>query len=135
MLTILLATDTPSNFKALEAALAAKNLSCSHARTTGEILSAMDNAAPDLLITSENLPDMTGRKLVETIIMKNPMIHCVICSDRSPDDFHETYEGMGVLMQLPPIPGSTDAAAVIDHVDRIHRIYTPSSKPDKGTFQ
>ncbi len=62
---------------------------------------------------------MTGRKLVETIIFKNPMINCVVLSALSHDEFHEAYEGLGVLMQFPLKPDKTSALKLLDHMNRI----------------
>jgi response regulator RpfG family c-di-GMP phosphodiesterase len=58
----------------------------------------------DLVITDETLTDMSGRDLVEQVTMKSPMTNCVAASTLSPDQFHEAYEGLGVLMQLPLTP-------------------------------
>jgi response regulator RpfG family c-di-GMP phosphodiesterase len=69
------------------------------------ISQAMDQSKRvDLVITDETLTDMSGRDLVEQVTMKSPMTNCVAASKLSPDQFHEAYEGLGVLMQLPLTP-------------------------------
>lgn len=83
----------------------------------------------DLFIIDERLPDMTGRRLVENVILKNAMMNCVVLSARSHDDFHDVYEGLGVLMQFPPDPGEEQGQALLEHLDHIARIKQRAGKP------
>ncbi len=80
------------------------------------------DASYDLLITDEHLPDMTGRALVEEAITRNPLMNCVAVSTLSKKDFHEEYEGMGVLMQFSPAPGTEDVQKLLDHLDKIYSL-------------
>lgn len=67
----------------------------------------------DLLITDDALEDMTGRTLVEQVITQSPVTSCVAKSDLSEDRFHDYFEGLGVLMQLPLNPDTTDGEALV----------------------
>jgi response regulator RpfG family c-di-GMP phosphodiesterase len=67
----------------------------------------------DLVITDETLADMTGRDLVEQVIMKSPVTNCAAASALSPDRFHEVYEGLGVLMQLPLTPDAESGKELV----------------------
>ena len=67
----------------------------------------------DLVITDETLADMTGRELVEQVIMTSPMTSCAAVSTLSADEFHEAYEGYGVLMQLPPAPDAESGEKLV----------------------
>ena len=71
------------------------------------------NKPVDLVITDETLSDMTGRELVEQVIMTSPMTSCAPVSTLSADEFHETYEGFGVLMQLPPNPDAESGETLV----------------------
>lgn len=75
-------------------------------KTVLEILSQAQGQGRrvDLVITDETLPDMSGKTLVEQVTMKSPMTNCAAASALSPDQFHDFYEGLGVLMQLPLDP-------------------------------
>lgn len=72
-----------------------------------------------LVVAGEALADMDARKLVEQVVMYNPMVHCVVASGLSPKDFHELYEGLGVLMQLPPSPGEEAAAGLMERLEKV----------------
>jgi len=47
------------------------------------------------------------------------MTNCVATSALSPEDFHETFEGFGVLMQLPLKPNTQDAQNLVTHLNKI----------------
>ena len=63
----------------------------------------------DLVVTDEELSDMTGLELVGRLLSVNPMINCAAVSHLSPGKFHEASEGLGLMAQLPPHPGRGDA--------------------------
>ncbi|MDT8378212.1 MAG: hypothetical protein RQ739_04910 [Desulfotignum sp.] len=67
----------------------------------------------DLVITDETLADMSGRDLVKQVTMKSPMTHCVAASTLSPDQFHEAYEGLGVLMQVSLTPDAESGEKLV----------------------
>jgi CheY-like chemotaxis protein len=69
--------------------------------------------AIDLVITDETLTDMSGRNLVEQVIMKSPVTNCVAASALSSDQFHEKFEGLGVLMQLPLTPDAESGKELV----------------------
>lgn len=75
-----------------------------------------------LVIVDENLPDMPGRTFIEKVVMKNPMTNCVVASSLSSKKFHEVYEGLGVLMQLPAVPGKKHAQKLIEHLKLIFQL-------------
>jgi hypothetical protein len=67
----------------------------------------------DLLITDETLADMSGRDLVEQVIMKSPVTGCAAVSTLPSDRFHDVYEGLGVLMPLPPEPDAESGKELV----------------------
>lgn len=71
------------------------------------------------MIVDGNLPGENTRDLVEKVVMQHPMVNCVATSALSPEDFHETFEGLGVLMQLPIKPDEQDAARLVIHLNKI----------------
>jgi DNA-binding response OmpR family regulator len=72
-----------------------------------------------LVIIDGNLPGENARDLVERVIMQAPMTNCVATSALSSEDFHETFEGLGVLMQLPLKPNDQDAQKLVTHLNKI----------------
>lgn len=80
-----------------------------------DILSqAMDQGKTiDLVITDDTLSDMSGRDLVEQVIMKSPVTGCAAASALSSERFHEAYEGLGVLMQLPLTPDAESGRTLV----------------------
>ncbi len=89
-----------------------------------EAISLINKRTIDLLIIDETMPDMTGRQFIEKIVMKNPMINCVVASPLSQEKFHEIYEGLGVLMQFPVMPGRKEGQNLLKHMERIFHLQT-----------
>lgn len=88
---------------------------------TGErALSMLMEEPSDLLIVEEMLPDMAARKFIEEVVITNPMINCVIASSLDKEVFHETYEGLGILMQLPAMPGRKETLEMIAYLKQIY---------------
>jgi len=73
----------------------------------------------DLLIADESLGDMSGIRLIENVISRNPMLNCAVVSSLPPDEFHEASEGLGILMPLPIKPGQEEADALMNHLKKI----------------
>ncbi len=132
MTHILLVSPERDVFKELEPALAQNGYSIDWTDTGERALSKLGKEKFDLFITHEVLPDMSGRNLVEKVLFVNAMMDSVILSTLSHDDFHETYEGFGVLMQFPLIPGKKDAQALLEHLNRIAGIAGKLGSPEKG---
>ncbi len=122
MTHILLVSRKKDVFNALETVFTENKMSVEWKGTAQEAVALLSEKTVDLVITDETLPDMAGKKLVETIVFKNPMIHCVVLSPLSHDQFHEAFEGLGVLMQFPLEPDEKCALELLDHMNRIARI-------------
>lgn len=83
-------------------------------------ISARGTGKPvELVIVDGNLPDENARDIVEQVIMQSPMTNCVASSSLSHKEFHEAYEGLGVLMQLPLKPNAQDAQQLVTHLNKI----------------
>ena len=116
---ILTAQKRPEDFAELIHAFKEKGIQVVSTEATEEVLSQAEIGTLDLLVLDEALPEEPGREFIGKVISKNPMLNCVIASDRSKSDFHETYEGMGVLMQIPPIPRAENAKGILDRLEKI----------------
>ncbi|WP_022664866.1 hypothetical protein [Desulfospira joergensenii] len=115
-----IAAGNRKNFSDIEPVLEKNNFVIEWA-DSGKACLAMctDKKTIDLLIVDEHLVDMTPKQLVEKAIMTNPMINCVPVSSLAPEEFHDYFEGLGVLMQLPGHPGEKDAQELISCVKKI----------------
>ena len=52
-------------------------------------LSAVSEKEFALLVADENIGDMYGLELIESVIARQPMLNCAVVSSLSPSDFHE----------------------------------------------
>ncbi len=129
MTHVLLVSRGKTVFKELEAAFSDIKITFEWTDSAQNTLSKLSKEKFDLFITEEQLPDMTARDLIEKVLFKNAMMDSVVLSALSHKDFHETYEGLGVLMQFPVMPGKGQAQDLLDHINRIARIASQTSKP------
>jgi len=110
-------------FSSVEQALIRNHMDVEWIHTAKDLLSLLSEHASGkeigLVIVDGNLPGEKTRDLIERVVMQNPMINCVATSDLSPEEFHESFEGLGVLMQLPLKPQEPDAARLVIHLNKI----------------
>jgi two-component SAPR family response regulator len=122
MISTLLISRKKSLFSDVKNVLVESLIKTAWSRTGTKALSMLSKKPVDLLIIEENLFDMTGKKFIKNVVMKNPMTNCVVASPLSPKEFHDTYEGLGVLMQLPVFPEKKDAQKLIKHLKLIFHL-------------
>jgi DNA-binding response OmpR family regulator len=119
MLNILLASRDKASMSALEAGLEENDVQTAWAESGSKALSMIIERNIDLVVTDENLGDMTGLEFIEKVVSKKPMINCAAVSALLPGDFHEATEGLGILMQLPVRPGHKYAKELLAHLKNI----------------
>ena len=129
MIHILMVSKEKIVFKELEAAFSINQITFDWTDTAQNALSLLSRGKFDLFITHEQLPDTTGRNLIEKVLFQNAMMNCVVLSALPPKDFHEAYEGLGVLMQFPLNPGEKHVLKLLEHLNLIARIASRTSKP------
>jgi DNA-binding response OmpR family regulator len=131
MTTVLLVSRQQTTFKDLEAQFSDHHITTEWVNSAEDAISQLSSKNFDLFIINENLPDMTGRQLIEKALFQNAMMNSVVLSELSHDDFHETYEGLGVLMQLPLKPQKQHCQNILDHMNKIAQI-TRQTRSIKG---
>ncbi|MBN2061802.1 MAG: hypothetical protein JW882_15435 [Deltaproteobacteria bacterium] len=90
---------------------------------TGEnALKIVSDTEIDLVVTDEDLGDMTNLEFARRLIKLSPMINCASVSGLSHDAFHEASEGLGIMWQLPVNPGKTDAERMMERLQTLTRI-------------
>lgn len=119
MIHILLAGRDRASLSVFKTALEESDTQITCPASGREALFAVSEKVFDLLITDENLNDMTGLELIESVIARQPMLNCAVVSSLSPSDFHEASEGLGILMQLPAEPGKKEADQLLEHLKKI----------------
>jgi len=122
MIKVLLVSQDKNSFFDMIDAFKSRNVQVYLAQSGTLALTMIEKTLYNLLITDEHLPDMTGRFLIEKTVTLNPLMNCVAISTLSYEDFHEEFEGMGVLMQFPPSPDAQDVQKLLDHLEKIYSL-------------
>ncbi len=124
-------------FSDLEQTLTRNHMDIEWIGTGKKLLSWLSEHPPgkpvELVIIDEEVPDYTARDLVEQVITQSPMTNCVATSALSPKKFHEAFEGLGVLMQLPIKPNESDAKRLVTQLNKILGLFIPRANADKDT--
>ncbi len=76
-------------FADIESVLAENNIKSCWSESGTNARSRLSEESIDLVIIEKNLPDMAGRQFIEKIVMKNPMINCVVASPSHEKEFHD----------------------------------------------
>ena len=114
MLRILLVSSNEESLSDLASALEGfGDMDLVRAGSGEKALAMAGNDNIDLVVTDEELTDMTGLELAGRLLSVNPMINCASVSHLSPGKFHEAGEGLGLMAQLPPHPGREDAEKLL----------------------
>lgn len=119
MLNILLAGRDKTSMAALKSGLEKNDVQTTSVETGNYALSMIAERDFDLVVTDEDLGDMTGLEFIKTVIAQNPTVNCAAVSSLLPDDFHEASEGLGILMQLPVRPGHEYSGELLEHLKNI----------------
>ncbi|RLB79403.1 MAG: response regulator [Deltaproteobacteria bacterium] len=107
---------TPHKNSLLELALAMEkhdDVELTWTESGQKALNMLSETSVDLVVTDEELGDMTGLEFAEQLLRVNPMINSAVLSSLPSDEFHEASEGLGVLAQLPLRPAKKDAEKLL----------------------
>ena len=69
--------------------------------------------SPHQVLLPEDLPVRNAKTYLTELLQVDAMINTAVCSPRSETDFHEFYEGLGVLLQLPELPTAAQAPLLV----------------------
>ena len=72
-------------------------------------LKLIKDSAIDLVITDEEIGDMSGLDFARILISLSPMTNCAALSSLPEKEFHELSEGLGLMNHLPANPERSDA--------------------------
>jgi hypothetical protein len=127
MTPVIIASSAPDRLKPFVAALeTTAGVSVKAAGTAEAALACAKTESPVLMVFDEDI-DQPVFSLVKDIMSVNALINTAVISDQPEDEFHETSEGLGILMQLPRTPAAKDAAALWDKLVSIGAVSLPAS--------
>lgn len=110
-------------FVEIEQMLSRKKVNIMWTPTGKDLMSLLsDTRSPnmiDMVVMAENLPDTPARSLVESVVVQSPFTLCVVAGTMDQKEFHDVYEGYGVLMQLSERPTENDARDLEAHLDKL----------------
>lgn len=113
IIKILLVSQDTAAMSAFKAGLEENQVQTAWAESGGNAIARIDKESFDLVVTDENLGDMTGLEFIEKVISIKPMVNCAATTSLLPADFHEASEGLGILMSLPVRPGQEQAEKLL----------------------
>ena len=119
IINILLASRDKASMSAFKAGLEENQVQTAWAQSGSNAIARLTEGNFDLVVTDENLGDMTGLEFIEKVISKKPRVNCAAVSSLLPADFHEASEGLGILMQLPVRPGQEQAEKLLRQLKNI----------------
>lgn len=82
-------------------------------------LKLIKDSAIDLVITDEEIGDMSGLDFARILISLSPMTNCAALSSLPEKEFHDLSEGLGLMNHLPANPERSDAEDVLKNLRRI----------------
>jgi DNA-binding NtrC family response regulator len=115
IIRILLVSQDRASMSAFKVGLEEDRVRTAWAESGSNAIVKIAEGRFDLVVTDENLGDMTGLEFIEKVISIKPMVNCAAVTSLLPGDFHEASEGLGILMQLPVRPGQEQAQKLLGH--------------------
>lgn len=120
MIKTILITPSPARYPQFMAGLAQQGRAVVQRTARGEkALVAARIDRPHLVVLDEQVRDLAGPELVRRLLSLDAAIGVAVISSRQAGEFHEAYEGLGVLAQLPQNPGLAHAHLLLDQVERL----------------
>ena len=119
MTQLLFVTPDRSNFADLSSEIKKQGGTVHWAASGDQALATIREQTVDLVVTDERLGDMTGLELIGRLVTLNPMINGAAVSSLSREGYHEASEGLGMLMQLPPLPSRADGKRLMAQLNQI----------------
>ena len=120
MIKILTVSIEDNSFEDLTSEMKMHNdINLFQVRTSDAALNMASDNSLDLVISDEDLGDITGLEFVSRLLKVNPMVNSALVSSLSPEEFHETSEGLGIMAQLPKNPGREDVQDLLEKLKQI----------------
>jgi len=120
MFKVLLVSPVPGSLATLSAALQAEpGLRVDWEKSGEAALTRATGKSLDLVVVDEAVKDMTAKDLINRLMMQNAAINTAVVSAMPEEEFHEAFEGLGVLAQLPVQPAKAEAEGLIKRLKEL----------------
>jgi DNA-binding NarL/FixJ family response regulator len=111
---ILLASPSPEALAPFTEALSAeKDVKLQRVANAREALETATSSKPDMVVLDERIKDMKLLEVIKRLLQVDPFINVACISTLSSDEFHEYFEGLGVLAQLTSHAGPKEAEGLL----------------------
>ena len=111
---ILLVADRTDAFDELAAALEnEKSVDIEWAHEENAALEKAAAESPDLVIVDDYIGQRSSLEWIRRLMRINAFIQTAAVSRLPHEAFHEAYEGLGVMAQLPPRPGEAEGVKLL----------------------
>ncbi len=106
----LIVTQRPEALRDFSQALAeGPGDSVAFADSAATALELVKRDSPDIVIVDATLPDTHPFQCITQLLMVNAMVNTAVITPMPEAEFHERFEGLGVLCPLPDAPTARDA--------------------------
>jgi two-component SAPR family response regulator len=92
------------------------------------VIEKVETETVDLIIIDEYLSGLKGITCIRKIVSLNPILNCAAVSSLSHKEFHESSEGLGILMQIPVNPKREDAEKMLEHLNSVLNLTKRTTK-------
>ncbi len=115
MYEIILTTSRPQELEPFTRALTREERARVEIVESGQAALARAGKGRTHLVVIDGDPgDMSDMDLVRRLLELDATINTALVSDLGEEDFHERYEGLGILRQLEPQPGPGQARELLE---------------------
>jgi len=114
MKAILIITNFPEHFSRLADRLGTAGYEIRWGASKAEAVNAASGLLPALIVIDATVDGRTASEIARAVIMANAMANLGVVSPLSTDDFHEAFEGLGILAQLSPRPDEREAEKLME---------------------
>ncbi len=120
MLHILLVTAREDRVQAFIEGLTREPEAQLDLTTSGsQALEMVRRACPDLVIVDSTSEKLDPLEVVRNIIGVNAMANTAVVSPLTEEEFHDKYEGLGILCRLPEEPGANEAKSMLQKLRKL----------------
>ena len=124
---IMLVADQAHQFEDLTASLnAVPSVATMEVHTAEEALEMAAAHSPDLVIVDEYVGKVSALALIRRLMKVDAFMQTAAVSRQPHDAFHETSEGLGIMIQIPPRPGKFEAELILKTLKETWGWPTPS---------
>jgi len=124
MPSIVLVTPEPNNFLELAKQLKqTPQVQISFVKTKAEALEIASTTTPALMILDAQPDDISVFQMVRDLIMVNAGISIAVVSQMPVKEFETASEGLGILAQLKPNPGRSEAQMLISKLKILKTLF------------